>query len=131
MATRTTDQEWEHAVIGTIISVSLGGVLLGVFQLAEGESIGTIPLVLGCVGCGLFLYRSRNSLYQEIQKRIKSATTISEDDPQAVLRERYARGDIDSEEFNRRLQELQTSDTDNATEQDESSSNRKIISKRN
>lgn len=131
MATRTTDQEWEHAVIGTIISVSIGGILLGGFQLADGESVGTLPLVFGCVGCGLFLYRSWDSLYQEIRKRIKSAITVSEDDPQAVLRERYARGDIDSEEFNCRLQELQTSAMDDTTEQNDASTNQTIISKRN
>lgn len=131
MATRTTEQEWEHAVAGTVLSVSLGGILLGVFQLADGESIGTIPLLLGSVGCGLLLYRSWNSLRQAFRERIDSSTTRSESDPQAVLRERYARGDIDRAEFDRRLQGLQTSETDDVTEHDESSTERKIISKRN
>ncbi|MFC6963405.1 hypothetical protein ACFQL7_03695 [Halocatena marina] len=44
MATRTTDPEWEYAVIGTTLCVSVGAVLLGVFQLVDGESVGTVPL---------------------------------------------------------------------------------------
>lgn len=132
MATETTDQEWKHAVIGTVLSVSVGGILLGVFQLADGESIGTVPLFFGSVGIGLLFYRSWNSRRRVLEEQIDSSVTRFEDDPQDVLRERYARGDIDYTEFDRRLQRLQTSDGDRNEhdETDDTRTDRELVSER-
>lgn len=87
-----------------ILAVGLGGLALGVpyawvvFPVGYG---GVLPLALALV------------------RRRESSTTApeprSEDTPLATLRERYARGEIDEDEFERRVEGLIETESD-ATE---------------
>lgn len=131
MATQSTDREWENAVIGTVITASLLSILLGLFQLAEGEIIGVVPIFVGCSGAlVLFFLADRNERQQELSNRISwFPDPTSRTDPRSTLQEQYARGDIDLAEFNRRLRRLQASDADE--DRDDSPTDREIVSRRN
>jgi uncharacterized membrane protein len=133
MATQSTDREWENAVIGTVITSSLLAILLGVFQLAEGEMIGVVPILVGCGGALLlFFLADWNERQQELSDQISwiPETTFG-NDPRSTLQEQYARGDIDLAEFNRRLRRLQASDSDEDADPDDPTTDREIVSRRN
>lgn len=131
MATQSTDREWENAVIGTILTSSLLSILLGLFQLAESEIIGVVPILVGCCGVLLlFFITDWNERQRDLSNRIRWVPDpTSRTDPHSTLQEQYARGDIDLAEFNRRLRRLQTSETDE--DLDDPTSDREIVPRRN
>lgn len=130
MATRTTDPEWEYAVIGTTLCVSVGAVLLGVFQLVDGESVGTVPLFFGGIGLGLLLYRWYIRMWRADDGTDSSATAYG-DDPYAALLERYTRGNIDDTRSDDQSLDIRPPCSDDDDEQDESTAKRSIVPKRN
>lgn len=130
MSTQSTNREWENAVIGTGLIASLGAILLGVFQLAEGVSVGVVPLCIGGIGALLlFFLPNWNKRRQVLRDRISPyISSPPDDDPRFTLRERYARGEIDDAEFTRRLRQLRASNTD---DEDDLTTDQDIISRRN
>jgi uncharacterized membrane protein len=133
MATQPTDREWKNAVIGTVLTSSLIAILLGVFQLAEGEAIGFLSIFIGASGVLLLFFLSDwSARKQELRNRISQyLTSTAEDNPHSTLQEQYARGDIDLAEFDRRLRRLQAPDADEDRDNADDSDDRDIISRRN
>ncbi len=129
MATRTTDPEWEYAVIGTTLCVSVGAVLLGVFQLVDGESVGTVPLFFGGTGLGLLIYRWYSRTWRA-DDGTDSSVTAFKDDSYAALLERYTRN-IDDTTSDDQFLDIRPPCSDDDDEQDESTAERSIVPKRN
>lgn len=110
MATEST-QEWENAVVGTILGSSLGAVALGGFQLANGEMSGLISLAVGVCGITFIGFHPEWSDQRAMGKeRLREYLISSDSDPISVLSDQYARGEIDDVEFDRRLRRLRTAD---------------------
>lgn len=106
MATETT-QEWENAVVGTILGSSLGALALGGFQLANGEVSGLVSVCLGVCGFAFIgFHPTWNAQRQAGKERVRRFFTSSSSDPINVLRNQYVSGEIDDAEFDRRLRKL-------------------------
>jgi hypothetical protein len=102
-----TDPTTRRAVAATAGVVSLGTLILGIGGLVLGVDWAWIAFPAGYGGVlplAVALARTRASA--------ASATDEGGDDPLATLRDRYARGDIGDEEFERRLELLLESDPD-------------------
>lgn len=98
-----------------ILAVSIVAVLLGVTMLAAGEVVALAPLILGLLGFA-YLKTDINQISDW-----GSSQSNSDTDPQeealTILRERYARGEIDQDEFERRLDDLLETETVEQAEQ--------------
>jgi hypothetical protein len=85
-----------------ILLVGLGGFALGIpwawvaFPVGYG---GVLPLTLG-------LLRRRSETQDRSTGSSTTESTPADSDPLATLRERYARGEIDESEFERRVEGL-------------------------
>jgi len=89
-----------------ILAVSMMAALLGVTQVATGEVTGLAALLVAVLG---FAYLKADLDAVGTAADADEGTT-AEDDPLTVLRDRYARGEIDRDEFERRLDDLLETD---------------------
>lgn len=90
-----------------ILSVAIVGGLLGVALLAEGQLVALGPLVVAAMG---FAY-AKGDLQQFLDRSGGEGDGTAERDPLDALRDRYARGEIDEAEFERRLDDLLKTET--------------------
>lgn len=96
-----------EAVDRAILAVSVVAVLFGVTLLAAGEVFALTAIIIGVLG---FAY-----LKTDIDQN--SSDTDPQQDALTILRERYARGEIDQDEFERRLDDLLETETVEQAEQ--------------
>lgn len=99
----------DGAVEHAILAVSIIAALLGVSILASGEIAALGVLAIGVVG---FAYLERDSEW--LEARTDSREYSNEDPGEealATLRRRYARGDIEKAEFERKLDDLLETET--------------------
>ncbi|WP_336361959.1 SHOCT domain-containing protein [Halalkalicoccus salilacus] len=87
-----------------ILAVSIVSVLLGVMLLAAGEVFALTAIIIGVLG---FAYlKTEIDQISEWRSSQSSSDTDPQQDALTILRERYARGEIDQDEFERRLDDL-------------------------
>lgn len=99
----------EDAVNLAILAVSIVAALLGVTMLASGELSALGALLAGLLG---FAYLKADSIGLHRWTRSRDDTSVdSQEDALTLLRQRYARGDIDESEFERRLDDLLATET--------------------
>jgi uncharacterized membrane protein len=92
-----------------ILAFSMVAALLGVTMLAAGELFALGPLLVGMLG---FAYlKAEDVSFGRSSRSNDEAATGSQEDALAVLRDRYAHGDIDRAEFERRLDDLLETET--------------------
>lgn len=92
-----------------ILAVSMVAALLGVTMLASGEVFALGPLVVGILGFA-YLKADTEQIARRLGSRVDTATDPQEE-ALTVLRQRYARGEIDQAEFERRLNDLLETET--------------------
>ena len=104
-------------VEGGILAVALVASLLGVSLLATGEILALGPLIVGILGF-LYLTGDSDQINQWLASRTsewvdsQDGTAINtNEDAMTILRQRYARGEIDQAEFERRLNDLLETET--------------------
>lgn len=104
-------------VEGGILAVALVASLLGVSLLATGEILALGPLIVGILGF-LYLTGDSDQINQWLASRTsewvdsQDGTAINtKEDALTILRQRYARGEIDQAEFERRLNDLLETET--------------------
>lgn len=87
-----------------ILWVAAVTVIYGVTSLGVGQVFGLIPL---CFGLLVFAYiKVDDDRITEWLASLNDTSQETEEDPLAVLRERYAHGGIDEAEFESRLDDL-------------------------
>jgi uncharacterized membrane protein len=94
---------------GSILAVTILVALLGVLMIATGEifAVGTLIVVL--LGFASFKM-DINQLTRQERSHDDTSTDPTED-ALVVLRQRYARGEIDQAEFEQRLNDLLETET--------------------
>jgi uncharacterized membrane protein len=92
-----------------ILAFSMVAALLGVTMLASGELFALGPLLVGVLGFA-YLKAERDPFRQWLRSH-DGAATDSQEDALAALRRRYAQGDLDQAEFERRLDDLLETET--------------------
>lgn len=92
-----------------IVAVSIVATLLGLGMLASGQILAFGPLLLGVLGF-VYLKTDSDPIDQWLNAR-DGASTDTEVDALTVLRRRYARGELDQAEFERRLDDLLETET--------------------
>ena len=97
------------AVDAAILAIAMTAVLLGITMLASGEVFALAPLILGLLGFA-YLKADDDPISQWIRSEDDTVTDPKED-ALSVLRQRYARGEIDEDEFERRLSDLLETET--------------------
>ena len=97
------------AVDAAILAIAMTAVLLGITMLASGEVFALAPLILGLLGFA-YLKTDDDPISQWIRSEDDTVTDPKED-ALSVLRQRYARGEIDEDEFERRLNDLLETET--------------------
>lgn len=100
----------EHEPVNrAILAISIVAALLGVTMLASGELFALGALLIGLLG---FAYLKADSTALNQGERSRDDSSVdSREDALTVLRQRYARGDIDESEFERRLDDLLATET--------------------
>ena len=94
---------------GAIMAVAMVAALLGVAMLAGGELLALGPLIVGILG---FVYLKTD--IDRIDRWLGTGddtTTNPQEEALTVLQRRYARGEIDQAEFERRLNDLLETET--------------------
>ena len=97
------------SVDNAILAIAMTAVLLGITMLASGEVFALAPLILGLLGFA-YLKADDDPISQWIRSEDDTVTDPKED-ALSVLRQRYARGEIDEDEFERRLSDLLETET--------------------
>ena len=97
------------AVDAAILAIAMTAVLLGITMLAGGEVFALAPLILGLLGFA-YLKADDDPISQWLRSTDNTVTDPKED-ALSVLRQRYARGEIDQGEFERRLNDLLETET--------------------
>jgi len=97
------------AVDAAILAIAMTAVLFGITMLAGGEVFALAPLILGLLGFA-YLKADDDPISQWMGSQDDTATDLKED-ALSVLRQRYARGEIDENEFERRLNDLLKTET--------------------
>ena len=97
------------AVDAAILAIAMTAVLLGITMLTSGEVFALAPLILGLLGFA-YLKADDDPISQWIRSEDDTVTDPKED-ALSVLRQRYARGEIDEDEFERRLSDLLETET--------------------
>ncbi|MFC7133682.1 MULTISPECIES: SHOCT domain-containing protein [Salinibaculum] len=92
-----------------ILAISIIAVLLGVTMLAGGGLTALAPIFFGLLGFA-YLKADFEHLRAWIGSRDESDVDEAED-ALAVLRSRYASGELDHDEFERRLEDLLETET--------------------
>lgn len=104
-----------EAVDRAILGVSIVAVLLGVTLLAAGEVFALTAIIIGVLG---FAYlKSDVDQISDWRSSQTNSETDSQEDALTILRERYARGEIEQDEFERRLDDLLETETVEQAEQ--------------
>lgn len=98
----------EHPVNGGILAVSLVATFLGLGLLASGNPLGVVTLLFGAAG---FIYLKGGLSDLNTSSEQEPQQTDESDDALTVIRNRYARGEIDQTEFERRLDDLVETET--------------------
>ncbi len=98
----------DDAVDHAILAVSIVAALLGVTMLASGEVAALAALAVGAAG---FAYLKAD--LEQVRQLVSSGEREVDqaEDALTVLRGRYARGEIDQDEFERRLDDLLETET--------------------
>lgn len=92
-----------------ILAFSMVAALLGVTMLAAGELFALGPLLVGIFG---FAYlKAESNPLSRWRRSHDDTVTDPQEDALTVLRQRYAQGDIDQPEFERRLDDLLETET--------------------
>lgn len=104
-----------EAVDRAILGISIVAVLLGVTLLAAGEVFALTAIIIGVLG---FAYLKTDvDQIRDGGSSQSSSETDSQEDALTILRERYARGEIGQDEFERRLDDLLETETVEQVEQ--------------
>lgn len=95
-----------------VVPVSIIAFLFGIVQLGTGTLFGVFPILIGVVGL-LYLAGGGERIGEWLDTRTTADTTADDasEDALTTLRQRYARGEIDHAEFERRLNELLETET--------------------
>ncbi|WP_256684779.1 SHOCT domain-containing protein [Halococcus qingdaonensis] len=95
-----------------VVPVSIIAFLFGIVQLGTGTLFGVLPILIGVVGL-LYLAGGGERIGEWLDTRTTADTTADDasEDALTTLRQRYARGEIDHAEFERRLNELLETET--------------------
>lgn len=96
-------------VDAAILAVSMIAVLLAITMLAGGEVLALAPLIVGLLGF-VYLKADTDQIYGWLSSK-NNTETDPEEEALTVLRQRYARGEINQEEFERRLNDLLETET--------------------
>jgi uncharacterized membrane protein len=96
-----------------VIPVSLLAFVIGIGQIAFGTLLGIIPLLIGVIGV---VYRSGGIAQITGENNYENTERTQQDevpteDALAIIRNRYARSEIDQTEFDRRLDHLLETET--------------------
>jgi uncharacterized membrane protein len=95
-----------------VMGVSIIALLFGVVQLGTGTLFGVLPILIGIIGV-IYLDGGLHQVAEWIKQEppLDATQETPKEDALAVLRERYARGELTQEEFERRLEELLETET--------------------
>ncbi|GAA0470516.1 hypothetical protein GCM10008985_29340 [Halococcus dombrowskii] len=98
--------------MAVVVPVSIIAFLFGIVQLGTGTLFGVLPILIGVVGL-LYLAGGGERIGEWLDTRTTADTTADDasEDALTTLRQRYARGEIDHAEFERRLNELLETET--------------------
>ena len=96
--------------------LALALLVFGTIQITTGNLLGVLPLLLGVVGLAVvsgYIQTEwlKNRLNRWIEPQEETSSKPSSEDALAVLRERYARGELTEAEFERRLEALLETET--------------------
>jgi uncharacterized membrane protein len=95
-----------------VVPVSIIAFLFGIVQVGTGTLFGVLPILVGVVG--LLYLAGGEPIAEWLDTRATAADATPDDsaeDALTTLRRRYARGDIDHAEFERRLNDLLETET--------------------
>lgn len=97
-----------HPVDGGILAVSLVSTFLGIGVVASGNPLGVLVLLIGAAG---FVHLKGGLAELATSTEQESHQADASDDPLTIIRNRYARGEIDQAEFERLLDDLVETET--------------------
>lgn len=99
----------DGAVDRAILAVSIIAALLGITMLASGEVVALAALIVGIAGFA-YLKTDREQARHWIRSQ-RNGEGDPKEETLALLRRRYARGEIEQDEFERKLDDLLETET--------------------
>lgn len=99
----------EDDVDDTILVCSMLATIFGILLLAGGQMVSVGLLFIG--GIGFAYLKTDGELLGRWMGSSDDDAQETEQDPLTILRQRYARGEIDHAEFERRLNDLLETET--------------------